>query len=131
MKRMHASVPFGLAIAMLLFVGAAHADTPPPVQKWSIVGLGDSVMSGWACECRTFIELYADGVRSKTSIPTEWRNLGTLAQTSGDLLRLLETSDSARAIVARANIVVITVGANDFPPNHYLSSCVLLRCYIT
>ncbi|MHB8511966.1 MAG: SGNH/GDSL hydrolase family protein [Actinomycetota bacterium] len=129
MKRARACVPLAVAIAMLSFVSAAHAESQAPVQKWTVVGLGDSVMSGWACECQTFLELYTDAISSKTHVRGAWTNFGALAQTSQDVLLSLETSSEVQSAVAQANIVAITVGANDFPPNHYLTSCPGLTCY--
>src|SRR5690242_11433711 len=43
------------------------ADTSPVV----VVGLGDSVTSGFACDCATFIDLYAAMLRQRAGRPTE------------------------------------------------------------
>ncbi|QGN57756.1 SGNH/GDSL hydrolase family protein [Nostocoides sp. HKS02] len=87
------------------------ADTSPVV----VVGLGDSVTSGFACDCTTFIALYAALLRQRAHRPTEAVNLGVAGLTSMSLSEQLD-SVAARVQLSRAGVVVLTIGANDLNP---------------
>lgn len=98
---------------------ATDSLSPSPSRTWNLVALGDSVTSGWACGCTAFPDLYAAGLRSRYSASVTATNDGVNGQTSGQLLADLQdsTSDTARA-VAGADVVVVTIGANDFADQH-------------
>ena len=92
----------------------------------SVVGLGDSVTAATACNCAGFLTLYAEQLQSRSHIKTTMNNLGALGQTSGGLLASLRTDPDAKAAVEHADIVVVTIGANDF---WYDPRCAKVSCY--
>ncbi len=89
------------------------SSTLPPV---TIVGLGDSVTAGSACDCRDFVYRYGDIVRARTGRAAVVHNLGEGGQTSTGLLRELSAANAMSRQVAAANVVLVTIGANDFYP---------------
>jgi lysophospholipase L1-like esterase len=93
--------------------------TAPPPSSYRVVALGDSVPAGSRCSCPAFPELYAKKLARRAKVPVRVRNLGAPGQTSAGLLASLRTSSTARA-VASADIVTITIGANDFTFSTYL-----------
>lgn len=102
----------------------APTQTPAavPASGLRIVALGDSVTSGYNCECTAFPAQYAAILAERDSIPAQATNLGVPGLTSAGLLGQL-TGDSAadastQAAVAVADIVVVTIGANDFSNEH-------------
>ena len=90
-------------------------ETPPPTPL-TLVGLGDSVTAGSACSCPTFVELYARTLGAATRREVRARNLGVPGQTSGGLLAELSTSSPTSSAVQAADVVTVTIGANDFDP---------------
>lgn len=109
-----------LATAGVLLLGAAGGEAfatsgvaggRSPI---TVVGLGDSVTSGAHCGCAGFISDYAQQLSRKRHIPVYGINLGKNGATSGDLLASLQSGKSAVRPLSRANVVVITIGANDF-----------------
>ncbi len=81
-----------------------------------VVTLGDSVTAGTNCDCSAFPLLYTKELAHRYHIATFLRNDGQSGETSQDLLDDLRGDTEARADVARADIVVVTIGANDFGP---------------
>jgi lysophospholipase L1-like esterase len=80
-----------------------------------VVGLGDSVMAGTHCGCRGLVEEYAGALGRRTGRPVRVTNLGTDGAVTADLVRDL-AGGRARRAVAHADVVVLTVGANDLLP---------------
>lgn len=80
-----------------------------------VVGLGDSVTAGTACGCTTFIDLYAAGLAERQHRPVRALNLGRAGLSSVGLAQQLATAP-VRAQLARADTVVVTIGANDLVP---------------
>jgi lysophospholipase L1-like esterase len=95
--------------------------------RWSIVGLGDSVTAATACGCQGFISLYGAQLHAQTHVATVTHNLGVPGQTSAGLLAQLLGDPGARSAVADGDIVVVTVGANDF--DFAADSCANAACY--
>lgn len=120
---MNASALRLLAIAALLLLGAAgsQAFALPGVAgdrlPITIVGLGDSVTSGAHCGCAGFITDYAHLLGRTRHIPVYGINLGRNGATSADLLASIRSGKPAVRPLSRADIVVITIGANDFVPD--------------
>ncbi len=86
---------------------------------WRVVALGDSVTSGSSCGCTPFPQLYADGIAQARGRPTTVDNLGTGGMDSADLRQQLDDARSGfGAAVAGADIDLVTIGANDFVPDH-------------
>jgi lysophospholipase L1-like esterase len=78
-----------------------------------VVGIGDSVTSGTACNCETFVGLYATDLASQRGLTTSSVNLGVAGSTSAQLLQSLTQPGGLRDQVATADILLVTIGAND------------------
>jgi len=89
---------------------------PAPLTPLRVVGLGDSVTAGSACRCTPFLDLYARTLASRTARTVQARNLGVPGQTSAGLLASLTLPSAASTAVRRADVVTITIGANDLDP---------------
>lgn len=83
---------------------------------WHVVSLGDSVVSGGPCDCWTFPGRYARLVTSRTGHPTTARNLGVGGTTTADLLASLRPGGPVAQVLRGADIVTVTIGANDLAP---------------
>ncbi|MBB4701809.1 SGNH/GDSL hydrolase family protein [Sphaerisporangium siamense] len=81
----------------------------------SVLGLGDSVPAGSACDCEGFVALVRDGLARRQGTPVGGANLAVPGLTSEGLLDLLD-DDAVRTAVADADLTIITIGANDFDP---------------
>lgn len=134
---MNASALRLLATAAVVLLGAAgsQALAMPGVAgdrlPITIVGLGDSVTSGAHCGCAGFISDYAHLLGRTRHVPVYGINLGENGATSGDLLASIRSGRPAVRSLARADIVVITIGANDFVPDTtdiHNGQCVGLSC---
>jgi lysophospholipase L1-like esterase len=87
--------------------------SPSSLRPWRVVGLGDSVTSGFGCDCQDFVAGYAARAASVTGWPVTSVNLGVPGSTSQDLLHALSTDVRTREQVASADVVLVTTGAND------------------
>jgi lysophospholipase L1-like esterase len=87
---------------------------PSSLSALRIVALGDSVTAGTHCSCRAFPALYGDGLRKLYDVPVRVDNVGVNGDASADLLAELTGDRDTEADVRAANVVVITIGANDF-----------------
>ncbi len=96
-------------------VAAASAAPGGARGGWSVLGLGDSVTSGYHCGCTPFVEQYAELTARATGREVSSTNLGRAGLTTAGLLGQLATPTAARAVAA-ANIVLVTIGANDVVP---------------
>jgi lysophospholipase L1-like esterase len=77
--------------------------------------LGDSVTSGVNCRCTAFPGLYGRLLAERTGVSVAVDNQGVSGMDSGSLLDQLKHSHSGVSeAVQTANIVLITIGANDF-----------------
>lgn len=81
-----------------------------------VVGLGDSVMSGSQCDCATFLSTYATELGRLTGLHHDAINLGVDGLTADDLWQSLRTDPATRSAVSGADVIVVTVGANDLSP---------------
>ncbi|MFG6194603.1 SGNH/GDSL hydrolase family protein [Nonomuraea sp. JJY05] len=79
----------------------------------SIVGLGDSVPAGSACDCDTFVSLIRKTLAARQGTGVAVDNLATGGLTSQGLLDQVDAGSATDAI-AHADLVIITIGANDF-----------------
>jgi lysophospholipase L1-like esterase len=82
-----------------------------------VVALGDSVTSGANCNCDAFPDIYGGLLGKRTGAKVTVDNLGVGGLNSGGLLAQLGEADSAAA-VAGADVVLLTIGANDFGDHH-------------
>jgi lysophospholipase L1-like esterase len=80
---------------------------------WTVVGLGDSVPAGTDCGCTPFVEQYASITAQRLGRPVQVRNFGTPSLTSPGLLDQLQDGTPTASGVAGADIVLVTIGAND------------------
>jgi lysophospholipase L1-like esterase len=81
-----------------------------------VVGLGDSVTAGTACHCQDFVRLYATGLAGRWHRVVHEDNLGKGGLTSAGLLARLGDDPAVRSRVAAADVVLVTIGANDLVP---------------
>ncbi len=101
--------------------GPPPAAAPPAVKGLAratakvgtVVGLGDSVPAGSACDCRPYVSLIGEALEAEQGTPVQSRNLAVAGLTTQGLLDLL-AEDETRSAVSEADLIVITVGANDF-----------------
>lgn len=111
--------------------GRRPTDAPPP-RPLTLVGLGDSVTAGSGCSCPTFVDLYARLLGASTRRAVHVRNLGVPGQTSTGLLAALSSASPTSSAVRAADVVTVTIGANDLDPTPVTSgNCVgdAARCY--
>ena len=105
---------------------AAVAPSPPAVQAqpvpkragWlSLLALGDSVTSGAGCDCTPFVDQLAGLLMERDHEPVRPVNLGEPGLTASDLAARVTDDPAVRLAVQRADIVVVTIGANDLQPS--------------
>jgi lysophospholipase L1-like esterase len=101
--------------AGLLAVPALHV-APASAATLRVVGLGDSVVSGSRCDCEPFVGRYAELLQSQTGTGVQSTNEGRPGLTAGQLADLLHPGTPVADEVARADVVLVTVGANDLQP---------------
>jgi lysophospholipase L1-like esterase len=82
----------------------------------TVVGVGDSVTSGFNCNCESFVELYASDLASARGLNTSSVNLGVSGWTSSQLVQSMTQPGTFRDQVAKADILLVTIGANDLAP---------------
>ena len=82
-------------------------------QPITVVGVGDSVTSGQNCGCATFVAMYASDLASARGLNTSSVNLGMSGWTSVQLLQAMTKPGAFRDQVAKADVLLVTIGAND------------------
>jgi len=111
--------PSGAHFAPVSTPAVPSPPSSPGTPTWSalnVTALGDSVTAGSHCDCSPFPQLYAAGLQHRYAIPVQIANDGVGGQTSADVSTELRRDRAVRADVARADVVVLTIGANDFGP---------------
>jgi lysophospholipase L1-like esterase len=88
---------------------------PVALSRHRVVGLGDSVVSGSHCRCAPFVSRYADLMARRTGSRVTSHNLGVPGLTTVGLLRQLGRPEVVE-VLRRADLVTITIGANDMGP---------------
>jgi lysophospholipase L1-like esterase len=88
----------------------------PPTSRL-VVALGDSVPSGAACGCTPFPTSYGAMLSARDGVPVTVRNFAANGLTTFGLLTQLREPSVAEN-VARARVVLLTIGANDFEDHH-------------
>lgn len=90
-----------------------------------LVGLGDSVPAAAGCDCTSFVELFGTDVQRHTGRPNATDNLAQNGLDTEGLLHQLDESRVADA-VSRADLLTVTIGANDFGPardDYFAGTC--------
>ena len=95
---------------------AAVPGTAAGSERLTVVGIGDSVTAGSACDCTDFVHRYAAQVPASAGGPARAVNLGEGGQTSAQLLSELGSGGAMSSQVASADVVLVTIGANDLLP---------------
>ena len=100
-------------------VSAAPRPPSPAVDQFHVVALGDSVTSGTACNCAAFPSVYGDLLHTRTGDTVTVDNVGAGGLDSTGLLRRLDQPNSpTEQAISVADIVLLTIGANDFGDHH-------------
>jgi lysophospholipase L1-like esterase len=86
-------------------------------RTWSIVALGDSVPSGYNCNCTPYPQLSASGLSKSTGQTITATNDAVAGYTTSNVLHQLSSDSSVIDQVRKADAVEINIGANDVPYN--------------
>lgn len=120
------SPPRTAAPAAAIAMDAAAAARRVPL---TVLALGDSVPAGKACGCHPYVDLVAARLASATGRPVTADNDAVSGYDSADLRRALRRSSRVRHDVARAGLILVTVGANDLGYRGDSTCGTDLRCY--
>lgn len=104
-----ASTPFGPVGSA---ASATSGSSPTPGQTYSIVALGDSVPAGTNCGCDPFPTLIANQL-TDADVHVNLLNVSHEGWTMTNVASQLDDQPSVRAAVQHANLVLLTIGAND------------------
>lgn len=96
-------------------VGLSPRQASPRPVLTTVVGLGDSVVAGSACSCAGFVSDVAR-TRNSRGLPTVGLNLGSNGMTAAGLERAVQQDRAMAAGLDQADVVLLTVGANDLGP---------------
>jgi lysophospholipase L1-like esterase len=100
---------------------ASPSPSPSPSGPYRVVGLGDSVPAGSACGCTSYISLAGREQAAQQGMTADVSNLAKGGLTTPDVLAQLKDS-SVRRKIAAADLVIITIGANDFDTDSVASA---------
>jgi lysophospholipase L1-like esterase len=107
---------------------SGSTNTSTSSKTWSIVALGDSVPSGYNCNCTPYPQLSASGLAAKTGQKVTATNDAVAGYTTTNVLTQLNSDSTVIDHVKKADAVEINIGANDVPYNK--NSCgTSLDCY--
>lgn len=104
------------AVLCVVLGGCAQPSGPGRTRPVSLVGLGDSVTSGAHCDCVPFLDRLGDLLTARNHQPVSPVNLGVPGMTATGLAARLREDPGVRRAVSWADVVVVTVGANDLQP---------------
>jgi lysophospholipase L1-like esterase len=93
----------------------APTTSVPTTDPRVVVGLGDSVTAGTACGCTDFVTQYAAMLGARSGHAVRPVNLGVGGLTTSSLTTQLSTR-TVSAALSTADVVVVTIGANDLSP---------------
>lgn len=96
-----------------------------------VVGLGDSVMAGTNCGCDGLAEEYGRALATREGVHVSVSNLGGNGKVTDDVLEDLRDDRTTRSALATADVVLVTIGANDLLPelDHWRSSGCTASCF--
>jgi lysophospholipase L1-like esterase len=107
---------------------STSSTTTASTKKWTIVALGDSVPSGYNCNCTPYPQLSATGLASSSGQTVTATNNAVAGYTTSNVLEQLSSNTSVIDSVRKADAVEINVGANDVP--YKSSACgTSIECY--
>jgi lysophospholipase L1-like esterase len=86
-----------------------------------VVGLGDSVPAGTACQCTAFVQLVADKLQRVSPERVAAFNDALAGLTSSGLLAQVADDDTVALHIAAASTVLVEIGANDVDYSRWLS----------
>jgi len=92
---------------------ATPSASPTHSGPYRVVGLGDSVPAGSACDCTSYVSLVGRHEAARLGATASVSNLAQGGLTTGGLWDQLQDS-AVRRKIAAADLVIITIGANDF-----------------
>jgi lysophospholipase L1-like esterase len=81
-----------------------------------VVGIGDSVTAATNCGCPGFVDPYAANLPTSAGGPARGVNFGANGLTAAGLLTLVTTPTPTADRVAEADLLLVTIGANDLVP---------------
>ena len=93
-----------------------RAASSSPTDPIRVVGLGDSVTAGANCDCDDYVTGFGRLLARQQHRRVITSNDGASGSTSPDLRNDLRQDQGLRAQLGRADVVVITTGANDLYP---------------
>ena len=79
----------------------------------TVVGIGDSVTSGYNCSCEAFVGLYATQLAAQDDVATSSVNLGVPGWTSSQLLAAMTKPGAFRNQVAKACLLYTSPSPRD------------------
>jgi lysophospholipase L1-like esterase len=101
---------------------------------YRVVGLGDSVPAGTQCGCASYVEQVGQQAARQHAATAAVDNLAQPGMTTAGLAAQLRQSTVAEQ-VADADLIVVTIGANDFDQNLLTATAcqpaTTLACYQT
>jgi lysophospholipase L1-like esterase len=98
--------------------GSTHEATASTSARHTlVVGLGDSVPAAAGCTCTSFVTIYGDDVQRHTGSPNQTDNFAKNGLDTAGLMRQLGDKSVADA-VSHADLLTLTIGANDFSSAH-------------
>lgn len=113
-----------VAVTLLAMVGAvlisdseAGARRRPEPTTHAVLALGDSVPSGAACSCSPFPSVYGSLLARRTGGHVHVDNYAVSGLDTDGLLAQLHQAETVEA-VRRADVFLVTIGANDFEDRH-------------
>lgn len=117
----------GVAAAKSRATTKTHRPQKTEAASLLLVGLGDSVPAAADCSgCTSFVALYANRLGAAVD------NDGVDGQNSAQLLDAISPGGSESADVADADVVTLTIGANDFNSGRAAlqnGNCANLECF--
>ncbi len=118
-------LPHSTATKTVAATKSAATPTPTPTptptatmkpRSAVVVAIGDSVTAATVCGCTGFVESYAAHLPAADGGPAHAVNLGTNGLTAADLRALMTSPSPTAQSVADADILLVTIGANDLAP---------------
>ncbi|WP_162873044.1 SGNH/GDSL hydrolase family protein [Austwickia chelonae] len=100
-------------------------DPGNPGGSLKVVGLGDSVASGFACECMNYVDMVSHRLGDRYGRPVDIANEAYPGAFSQDVLDQL-AEEEAQKKIRESDLVVVGIGANDFSEeadNAFLAEC--------